>query len=205
MGLSRVTTPYVIFWDADDLMLEGTISFLEAAIGADPTLAAFAMAVIEDPSGRRHRWPRHWVSRLVRRPWLFAVLHSIWSLYPSSGPTIIRTELAREVGGYSDADSSEGWCLGVSLAFRGRMGWTERPGQLYRVHPGSTWERNSPVNLARHARAVRERIRSDSSAPQSARRSLPLIWLGQRAAIAAHVGLERLRQARHPGTGPANR
>jgi hypothetical protein len=167
-------------------------------------LATFAMAVVEDPSGRRHRWPRRWVGRIVRWPRLFAVLHSIWSLYPSSGPTIIRTELARAVGGYSDADSSEGWCLGVSLAFRGRMGWSERPGQLYRVHTGSTWGQNNAANLARHAAVVRHRIRTDPGIPDWARRSLPLLWLGQRAAIAAHVALERARglRARQPTDGP---
>lgn len=204
LGLSRVATPYVIFWDADDLMLDGTVSFLEAVIGADPTLAAFAMAVLEDPSGRRHRWPRRWVGRIVRWPRLFAILHSTWSLYPSSGPTIIRTELARAVGGYSDADAGEGWCLGVSLAFRGRMGWSERPGQLYRVHSGSTSGRNNTARLARHARLVRHRIRTDSGIPEWARRSLPLLWLGQHAAIAAHLALERQRlRKKHQPAGSA--
>lgn len=206
LGLSRVSTPYVVFWDADDIMLEGTLPFLEAAVAADPGLAAFAMAVVEDPSGSRHRWPRRWVGRLVRAPRLFALLDSIWSLYPSTGATIIRTELARAAGGFGDADSGEDWCLGVSLAFRGRVGWSERPGRLYRVHSGSTWAQHmGPVDLARHARVVRERIRSDPGIPEWARRSLPLLWLSQHAAIAAHLALQRLRQSRRLRTGCASR
>lgn len=201
LGLTRVDTRYVVFWDADDVMLEGTLTFLEAAILADPTLVAFATAVVEDPSGRRHRWPRRSVGRLVRSPRQFALLDSLWSLYPTTGATIIRTELAREAGGYADADSGEDWCLGVSLAFRGRMGWSERPGRLYRVHPGSTLAQNMALaDLIRHASVVRHRIRTDPGIPNSARRSLPLIWLGQHAAIATHVALECLRQARHRRT-----
>ena len=199
LGLARVETPYVVFWDADDIMLEGTLPFLEAAISADPELAAFATAVVEDPSGRRHRWPRRWIKWLVRSPQRFAFLDSVWSLYPTTGATIIRTDLARAAAGYGDADSGEDWSLGVSLAFRGRLGWSERPGRLYRVHPRSTQAQHmAPADMLRHARAVRERIRTDPGIPGWARRSLPLLWIGQRAAIAVHGGLERKRGWRAP-------
>ena len=205
LGLARVQTPYVVFWDADDVMLDGTLSFLEAAITADPAVVAFGAAVLEEASGQRHRWPRRWITRLVRSPQRFALLNAIWSLYPSTGSTVMRTDAIRAAGGYSDADSGEDWCLGVSLAFRGRLGWSERPGRLYRVHPGSTQAQHmAPADMMRHARAVRHRIRTDSGIPEWARRSLPLLWLGQRAAIAAHVALERLRHPRHPGADSVN-
>ena len=135
----------------------------------------------------------------------FAFLNAIWSLYPSTGSTIMRTDAVRAAGGYGDADSGEDWCLGVSLAFRGRLGWSERPGRLYRVHPGSTQAQHmAPPDMLRHARGVRERIRTDPGIPEWARRSLPLLWVGQRAAIGAHVSLERLRQPRHPSAGSVN-
>ena len=204
LGLNRVTTPYVVFWDADDVMLKGALPFLEAAISSDPSIAAFAMAVLEEPFGKRHRWPRRWVARLMRSPRRFAFLDSVWSLYPSTGATIMRTELARASGGYGDADAGEDWCLGVSLAFRGRIGWSERPGRLYRVHPGSTWAQHmAPDDLVRHAAVVRDRIRSDPAVPQWARRSLPLLWLGQHAAIGAHVALERVRELTHRRLRPS--
>jgi glycosyltransferase involved in cell wall biosynthesis len=197
LGLMRVKTPYVIFWDADDVMLEGTLPFLESAISAQSGLAAFAMAVVEDPSGRRHRWPRRWIGQLVRAPRTFALVHAIWSVYPSTGATIIRTGLAQSAGGFGDADSGEDWSLGVSLAFRGRLGWSERAGRLYRVHPGSTRAQHmAPADLVMHGRAVRERIRTDPGVPEWARRSVPLLWLGQRAAIAAHVALKWAREQR---------
>jgi glycosyltransferase involved in cell wall biosynthesis len=197
LGLAQVSTPYVVEWDADDLMLPGTLAFLEAAIHSDSRLAAFAVAIIEEPSATRHRWPRRWVAALVRVRPLFALLHCIWSLYPTTGATIMRTALVREAGGYSDAESSEDWCLGVSLAFRGRFGWSERPGRLYRLHDSSVWSRHMSLrHQLRHARTVRERIRHDAGIASWARSALPLIQVGQYAAIAAHVAFAAARRLR---------
>src|SRR3954468_4561792 len=162
LALAQVTTPYVVAWDADDTMLPGTLGFLEGAMTADPRLAAYGTAIIEEPSGRRHRWPRRWVAAVARRPALFALLDCVWSLYPTTGATIMRTDLVRSAGGYGDAESGDDWCLGVSLAFRGRVGWNERPGRTYRLHSRSIWSRHSRAgDLLRHAGMVRERIRSD--------------------------------------------
>ena len=110
LGLTQVDTPYVVFWDADDVMLDGTLSFLEAAISADPTVVAFGTAVLDEASGRRHRWPRRWIKRLVGSPHRFEFLNAIWSLYPSTGSTIMRTDAVRAAGGYSDADSGDDGC-----------------------------------------------------------------------------------------------
>src|SRR4051794_37617059 len=104
LGLAQVTTPYVVVWDADDTMLPGTLGILQRAIGADHRLAAYGSAIVEAPSGRRHRWPRRWVATLARLPAVFALLDCVWSLYPTTGATIIRTELARSAG-YGEAES----------------------------------------------------------------------------------------------------
>ena len=133
VGLEQVSTPYVVFWDADDEMMPGTLAFLENAIRSGSGLAAFGAAIVEDTSGARHRWPRRWMSALARAPRLFALVDCVWSLYPSTGSTILRTAYVRAADGYFDAESGEDWCLGVSLAFRGRIGWSERPGRIYRL------------------------------------------------------------------------
>lgn len=195
LGLSHVRTEYLVAWDADDLMLPNTLSFLQDAIGLDPGLAAFATAIIEDPSGQRHRWPRWWLSAAVRTGPLFALLNSVWSLYPTTGATILRTELARAAGGFGDSDTGEDWCLGVSLAFRGRIGWSEVPGRVYRLHDRSM--RALHLSLAdqrRNARNVRARIRADGGIPGWARRTLPLIALAQYAALACHALLRVARR-----------
>ena len=197
LGLAQVDTAYVVAWDADDLMLPGTLSLLEEAIGSDPRLAAFATGIVEHPSGRRHRWPRRWVGAAVRAGPAFALLDSVWSLYPTTGAAIVRTELARAAGGFGDSDSGEDWCLGVSLAFRGRIGWSEVPGRVYRLHDRSMRVRHLSIrNQHQNARNVRGRIRADAGIPGWARRMLPLIALGQYGALAGHVTLRSVRAIR---------
>lgn len=186
-GLQHTQTPYVIFWDADDLMLPGTLSLLQNGIELSPDLAAFAAGIIET-TGIRHRWPRRWVRPLSRMPTLFSLLHCIWSLVPSTGSTIIRTDLLRAGGGFGDEHSGDDWIAGVSLVFRGRIGWSARPGRVYRVHDASVWARHMSVqHQLIHARGVRKRIRTDPGIPRWARLALPLIQVGQYAAIAIHA------------------
>jgi glycosyltransferase involved in cell wall biosynthesis len=54
-GLARVTTPYVTFWDADDLMPAGTLRFLRERSSHDPALVAAAAGIVEDDPRIRHR------------------------------------------------------------------------------------------------------------------------------------------------------
>jgi glycosyltransferase involved in cell wall biosynthesis len=195
LGLSHVHTPYVVLWDADDVMPPGTLAMLESGIESDHDLAAFATAVVET-TGLRHRWPRRWVGRLMRVPALFSLLHCMWSILPTTGSTIMRTDLLRAGGGYGEDESGDDWVAGVSLVFRGRIRWSERPGRVYRVHDASVWARHmSARHQVVHAREVRDRIRADAAIPEWVRVILPLIWLGQYAAIAAHALLVAARKA----------
>ncbi len=188
LGLSHVATPFVIFWDADDVMLPGALAALEDGIEACPQRVLFAMAIMESPSGARHRWPRQWLRRLTRFPHVLAVVQCIWSQFPTTGATIIRTSAARGGGGFADAESGEDWCLGASLAFRGRVGWSEQFGRIYRLYPESVWAQHLTVSHQReHAHAVRQRIRQDPGIPDWARGLLPLIWLAQYAALGIHA------------------
>ena len=197
-GLLHVTTRYVVMWDVDDSMLPGTLSFLENGIRSDRRLAAFATAVFEHPSGRRHRWPRRWIAVLVRVPGVLAFVHCVWSVFPTTGATIMRADLVRSAGGYGNHDSGEDWYLGVSLAFRGRIGWSERPGRVYRVHERSNWARHV-TDLSyqlNHAHVVRERIRTDPGIARWAKAALPVIALSQYLAVAAHLALAGARSAK---------
>jgi glycosyltransferase involved in cell wall biosynthesis len=196
-GLARVQTPYVVFWDADDLAAPGAFAALEQSLADDAGLVASALGIREARTGLRHRWPRPRLARLVQFPRFLAVLNAIWSQYPTTGATIIRVDAARAGGGFSEFDSGDDWCLGVSLAFRGRIGWSERPGRIYHLHEGSIW--SSYFSLAhqrRHAQIVRGRLRDDPGVPAWAKRLLPVIWMGQHAALAAHAMVRLLRRRR---------
>jgi glycosyltransferase involved in cell wall biosynthesis len=204
LGLTHVTTPYVVVWDADDVMLPGALAALQHGLEADPKLAAFGLAILEEPSGRRHRWPRPWIARLARAAGLFALVNTVWSLYPTTGATIMRTALVRDAGGYSDAESGEDWALGVSLAFRGSIGWSEQPGRIYRIHDQSVWARHLTArHQVLHARTVRGRVRTDSGIAQAAKTALPLIALGQYLAIAGHLAVSGARRLGQRGSSTA--
>lgn len=196
LGVQHVGTEYVLMWDADDVMLPGTLQFLLEQIAADSRLVASAVAILDADSGRRHRWPHRWTTRLVRHWRLFALLHCVWSVYPTTGATIMSTEAVKTCGGYTAANSGDDWGLGVALLFRGRVGWDERPGRLYRDTPGSIWARHSsPPHLVGHARAVRERIASDPGIPAWAKTLLPLVAAAQYTALALHEALRIGRAA----------
>jgi glycosyltransferase involved in cell wall biosynthesis len=183
-GLSRVTTPFVFVWDADDVMLPGTLGTLAPLLEAAPDHVAIAAEIIDETTGRRYRWPRQWTTRLVRFPRVFALMQCVWSAYPTTGATLMRTERVREAGGYGDEISGSDWGLGAALAFRGRLGWSERPGRVYRKRPGSVWAQNSGLpRLLAHARSLRRRLREDPGVPAWARATLPLVALAQYAAL----------------------
>lgn len=203
-GLERAQTPYVIFWDADDLMEPGTLEFLEEQLQRDPQLVAFGAAIIEEPHGIRHRWPRPWIRHLIGHPRLFALVDCIWSMFPTTGATLMRTDVVRGAGGYSETDSGDDWCLGVALALRGRFGWSERPGRHYLQHEGSIWDTYGGArHQLVHAAAVRRRLGVDEAAPRWLRKALPLVALAQWGAVGAHLGASRLRAVRHRSAGAA--
>ena len=184
VGLRYVRSPLVVMWDADDLMPPGTLDFLCEELAADRRLVAYSAAILEWPAGRRHRWPRRWVAGLTRYPRLMAALNSVRSLYPTTGATVMRTDVVREAGGYPDLDVAEDWSLGVALLWRGRVGWSERPGRHYRQHKTSTWRRHCTVrDQLAHSRAVRSLLRQDAAVPWWCSHALPLIQLAQYAAI----------------------
>jgi glycosyltransferase involved in cell wall biosynthesis len=166
LGLASVRTPYVVFWDADDFMLPGTLRFLRDRLAADNRTVAVAAGIVEDEPRVPHRWPRPWTSPLARVPALFALAHCVWSLFPATGATIMRTAAVRDAGGYADANSGEDWVLGVSLAFRGRIELHRRPGRIYRRQAGSLWERRRSLrHLLQHAVEVDRRLIADPGIP----------------------------------------
>ncbi len=195
LGLQHVQTPNVVFWDADDLMPPGTLSFMQRSLESDPRLVAFGMALTEDPGGERHRWPRRWVARLVDYPRALAIVNSVWSVFPANGPVIMRTDTVRACGGFGSAATGDDCVLGAALLFCGRVGWSERTGCLYLVHDGSNRVENSTVRtLLVNAHHVRARLRSAPGTPAWVRSIVPLIAAAQWAAVAGHLAVAALRR-----------
>ncbi len=206
LGLEHVDTEFVIFADADDLMLPGTVRRLQAGLQSEPNLVAFATPFIDAETGERHRWPRPWISRLVRFPILAALVNAVWAVYPITGPVLVRTVIAREVGGHADVDNGDARCLGAALLFRGGVGWSERPGCVYHQRTGSNLDRFSgPGAILESAASVRARLRSDFGGPSWLPHAVPLLAAAQSAAVAAHLLVDALRRVAAARGGRAAR
>jgi glycosyltransferase involved in cell wall biosynthesis len=184
LGLERVGTEYVLFLDADDMLLDGALGFMEGRLAGDAGLAVCATSILDGETGERHRNPRRSSSRLAGWPRVFALANSIWSLLPIQGCAVLRTKQVREAGGYADANLGEDWDLAVSLAWRGRVEISERLGRYYRTTEESTGRRaRTPAELRANARRVRERMRRDPAVPRWARATLPVVAMLQLALI----------------------
>jgi len=184
LGLEQVESEYVVFLDADDMLLDSALEFMLSRIAADPQVAIAAMSILDGATGERHRTPRRFAMRVARWRRSFALANSIWSLLPIQGCAIMRTEQARDAGGYPDADFGDDWVLGVSLAWRGRVEVSERLGRYYRLTEGSITGRIWDAQQLRgNARLVRARIRRDPGVPAWARALIPAIALLQLFAI----------------------
>jgi glycosyltransferase involved in cell wall biosynthesis len=194
-GLAGVRTPYVVFLDADDLLLDGALAALVLGLDADDERAVHTLSIVDGLTGGRYRSPRGPARALSRAAALFALVNAVWSLLPTQGCTIMRTGDVRACGGYGDSDHGEDWALAVSLAFRGSVSFDSRPGLLYRRRPDSPGATGlSGRVLLDNARGVRNRIRQDVAIPAWVRVLLPLIAVAQW--LAARVAHPLYRSAR---------
>jgi glycosyltransferase involved in cell wall biosynthesis len=196
-SLPLLRTEYVVFLDADDRLLDGSLAALIAGLDADPRRATHTLSIIDAAKGAPHRTPRRVARTLAAAPPLFALANVIWSLLPTQGCTIMRVPDVVESGGYADASTGEDWVLAVSLSFRGRQSFEQRPGLLYRQSARSPGVRALPRStLLRNAARVRDRIATDPRAPRHLESLLPAISAIQwSAALLAHPVYRSARAA----------
>jgi glycosyltransferase involved in cell wall biosynthesis len=198
-ALEHVRTPYVVFLDADDLLLGGALAALIEGLDTTDNRSAYTLSILDGVTGERHRSPRRLARALCRLPRLFALANAVWSLLPTQGCTIMRSHDVRACGGYADSDHGEDWALGTSIAFRGEVSFGHRLGLCYRRRedsPGAT--ALSGGVLLENAHRVRARIRRDPGIPAWAKSALPLIalaqWAAARLAQPAYRSLRALRK-----------
>jgi glycosyltransferase involved in cell wall biosynthesis len=197
-GLWQVDTPYVMFWDADDLMLPGTLSRLAAVLDADPgTVAVTAQSRSWTPEGGPREiwpWPRDPMYRLCNRPRLFALVSTILNPFTTTGPALLRTAPTKDAGGFAEEiEFFEDWSLSTHLAIRGRVRMLRAEGRLYRVH-GDSLSLGHLDHPDQHLwlAGMRRRIRRDPATPRWMRLALPLVRLGHAL---------RIRRAKRPDVG----
>ena len=185
LGLERSETPWTLFWDADDVMLPGTLPKLLEATRERSGVVAVTSSIMDGATGRAHHWPRGWTRHLSRRPAWFAVLNAVSSLYPTIGALVL-TRAALDAGGHPDADGGDDWAFGVSLAFRGQVIVLKHHGRLYRRHSDSLSAGWRSSDISAHAALVRRQLRGDPAVPRALRRTTWVIgalqWLVLRVA-----------------------
>jgi glycosyltransferase involved in cell wall biosynthesis len=197
-ALRHLDTAFVVFLDADDILLPGALPTLLENIRGHPAVVSCTLSIVDASTGERFRTPRRFAGPLARAMPLFQLANTVWALLPTQGCTIMRLSDVRACGGYGDRTYGEDWVLSVSLSFRGKVSFVATPGLRYRRRADSPGSRPLSSNLLlANAGAVRERIRADSAAPRWIERSLPLIALAQTiAARIAHPAYRSLRTLR---------
>jgi glycosyltransferase involved in cell wall biosynthesis len=193
VALSQTNTDYVLFWDADDVMLPGTLRRLHKALADDPdAIAATGVLIGTDGTGARTRtwgWPPRWASKVVPRPRVFAALNMAQPLLQVTGATLLRAGVVRQVGGFGNVCPGEDWSLAAVLAWRGRVIMLDHAARLYRIHPESvlaTMETTRSRLVVR--RAVRQRLRNDVATPRSVRALMPFVVAFHWLDVVRHAG-----------------
>jgi glycosyltransferase involved in cell wall biosynthesis len=180
LALDEVETSGVLFCDADDQLLPGTIAFLRHRLAARPELVGCVSRYVSwDPETGarlvRDRSPKPIVFRVAPHRRAFALANLRYNCFPIVG-ALLRTEAVRDAGGFGDSDVGEDWILGTQLAFRGPLEFHTRPAFLRRVHAGSLWHRSHTDAVYRErCRLLRERLRHDPAVPRWVKASLPLL------------------------------
>jgi glycosyltransferase involved in cell wall biosynthesis len=179
-GLEQVRTPWVVFWDADDLMLPGTLRALLSQAERDVTAVAVVARIVDGSTGGEYHWPRRWMKALASRPRAFARMHAVWCLFPTTGAALLRTDVVRDAGGFADADGGDDWALGLSIAFRGPVVFNDHRGRWYSQSSSSLSARwRAYPHILENAKVARDRMYRDSGLPLVDRMARPLVALTQ--------------------------
>jgi glycosyltransferase involved in cell wall biosynthesis len=182
LGLEHVDTEYVLFLDADDLLLTSALPTLMRALDRSADTPA-AIGTIVETDGAPYRLPRRWARAIAPHRRAFAWVNAVWSIMPIQGCALLRTASVRDAGGYADADHGEDWALATALAFRGRVVFATEPALVYRFRPDSpAIARQSRRLLLGNGRRICVQLRGDP-AVRAGPVALALLALAQVAAV----------------------
>jgi glycosyltransferase involved in cell wall biosynthesis len=178
-GLTRVRTPFVLFLDADDRLLPGSLETLLRAF-ADETLATHALAIRgqDVATGHEAPWgfPPPSAYSLQRWPSLLAVANTATPMVPAVGAVLHRTDVVRAAGGFADRNFGEDWALTAVLGFLGRVRLSDTQGLLLRVRTDSlTSQYEKWAAIAGVRREIRRRLRVTPEVPTAMRLATPLL------------------------------
>lgn len=138
-GLEHVETELVVFLDADDRLLPGSLEYLVDLIVQHPEAAGvqgsqtiwYPDTGSESPDPWPSRWMRAAATRLQGHRRAYAFLFATRIFYPIHG-ALLRTQAVRDAGGFADWRQAQDWALAVSMALRAPLIQTRRLTYAYR-------------------------------------------------------------------------
>lgn len=134
-GLQAVTTPYVMFMDADDVLLPGAIGTLRGLLETTPGASLAAGRIVDwipETGFRRQKpWPSGLQHKLTRFPKVYRIANLLRNMTPVTGCAVMKTELAKMTAGFPDS-TAEDWTFGMHMSFLGRVVMTKKDVKLYR-------------------------------------------------------------------------
>lgn len=137
-GLERATGDFVVFVDADDVVLDGAFAFCLQRFAARPELVVCATSGLRvDESGTV-------VSTRKNRPWVrrdsLLAIECLWNFCCAMvDGTMIRTDAVRRAGGFGDSQIGSDTALSSRLLFYGPCEMHPRIGWHALYHSGSLW------------------------------------------------------------------
>jgi glycosyltransferase involved in cell wall biosynthesis len=185
-ALSTLDTPFVCFFDADDLPVPGTLQRFLGLADTRPEIVAVAGTGIAWHPAAREQFAITFSPRILalqRHQRLFGLASVVRNRYATVG-SILRTDAVRGAGGFSDLNYCEDWSLATALAFRGRVHLVQEGAFLARIHTGSMIHQGgTPAGIVRALYPLYRRWLLDPAIP---------IWLKPLFLL---TPIPRLRQA----------
>lgn len=197
LGLAKVDTPFVMFMDADDVLLPGAVSHLLDLIASRPGASLAAGRIIDwvPETGLKHpkQWPSNLAKQINRFPHLFRLVNVFRNVTPVTGCAVMHTQMAQSTGGFPDS-RAEDWTFGVSMSFKGPILLSDDHVKLYR------WRADGLSKAAVRqwkalidARtATRVAVANDTSAPSWIRTLLPVLAVLHLLDLPFHVRREQM-------------
>jgi len=128
-GLKAATGEYIAFLDDDDVWLPGHIRPHLRAMNSRPELGA-VIGQVRNASQDLQHWSDPWPPFAAPPERLF---RQMLGFYPQIGATVVKADLAREVGWFDPAlHGDEDWDWHLRLALTGRVGFVAEPCVLFR-------------------------------------------------------------------------
>jgi len=165
-GLQHVTTPYVVFADADDEVAPGSLARGIALLDKHPNApGVFGRSLVDEQGAHRrgitpstrYQLASRYAPPVVPLLWLAKFQGSITS-------TVLRTETVRAAGGFADSNINEDWQLAARLARHGQLVCIDRPVRIYHRHPDALRTRDRHPTTSSGRSLICSDCRADPSA-----------------------------------------